>query len=83
MQIPASSVADVTAGSLVGLFRSTYRVGGSPEGPMVYHLKTKSGDHIFYLCPQASRICADILLEFPAVKLDPPTSLRKFTVVMP
>jgi hypothetical protein len=83
MQIPASSIADVTARSLIGLFRSAYRAGGSPKGPAVYHLKTTSGDHIFYLCPQASTICADILLEFPAVKLDPPASLKKFSVVMP
>ena len=83
MQIPASSIADVTAGALIGLFRSAYLAGGSPKGPMVYHLKTDSGDHVFYLCPHASKICADILLEFPAVELDPPASLKKFTVVMP
>jgi hypothetical protein len=83
MQIPVSPAADDTAGALIRMFRSAYQAAGAPQGARVYHLKTDSGDHIFYLCPDASRICPEILTTFPAVALEPPLSLERFTVVMP
>ena len=83
MHLPASPSADDTARALVLMFRSAYHAGGSPAGAMVYHLKTETGDHVFYLCPDASRLCAEVLMACPAVPLDAPLSLEHFTVVMP
>lgn len=81
LQVAASPTARNTANTLISLFRNAHQAAGSPKGSLVYHIETENGDHVFYLCPVASRIHAEILMEFPAMQLNPPMNLGDFTVV--
>jgi hypothetical protein len=81
--VPAGPHLRETSASLVLAFRNAHSGAGSSHEASVYHRELPDGSQEFLLCPEASRICAQLLQNFTIERTGPPANLHGYRDVLP
>lgn len=76
-----TDVAEMSARSLIHHLAAQYRDLGLPQGVEVFHGRTESGDHVYFLSPSASALLGSNTAQFQATPLAAAPELQGYQAV--
>jgi hypothetical protein len=80
--VPAGPQVREASASLVSALRNARSAADSSHEASVYHRELPDGSQEFLLCPEASRISAQLLQNFTIERTGPPASLQGYRDVL-